>query len=132
MVALWLAASRTAHSFVPYEFWSSQADDMREIYLPGSETYVACGEDGAVLGFVSLSANHLAALFVDPVHQGRGIGRALLEHAQSLRQFLTLAVYVRNARAAAFYERNGFVAAHERVDERTGEPEMVMEWARTV
>lgn len=60
LVDLWLAASREAHAFVPYEFWLSQADAMRDAYLPGSETFVACDAKGTPVGFVSLVGDGLA------------------------------------------------------------------------
>lgn len=132
IVDLWLAASHEAHCFIPYEFWSSQADDMRDVYLPNSDTYVVCDDPGTVLGFVSISGGHVAALFVDPAHQCRSVGSALVEYAQSLHGSLTLAVYARNVRAASFYRRHGFAVVCDRVDERTGEPETIMEWSGNV
>lgn len=57
---IWLRASIEAHDFVAASFWESQLDDMRNLYIPGSETWVY-EQDGAVLGFYSLCDNHLAA-----------------------------------------------------------------------
>jgi len=37
---IWLEASIGAHGFVGTEFWQSRIDDMRETYIPDSETYV--------------------------------------------------------------------------------------------
>ncbi len=128
IVRVWLEASREAHAFIPYEYWVAQADDMRNVYVPNSETYVACDDRGGVLGFVSLIDDHLAALFVAPAHQGHGVGSALIEHAKSLRDSLTLAVYTRNELAASFYRRHDFDAVSSRVDQGTAEPETVMQW----
>lgn len=49
---IWLKASVRAHGFVAKEFWESRVEDMREIYIPASETYVF-SENGAILGFFS-------------------------------------------------------------------------------
>lgn len=128
IVDVWLAASRESHDFVPYDVWLSHADAMREVYLPSSETYVATDSAGSVIGFVSLAGNELAALFVEPSHQGCGIGRSLLLHAQAKREILTLSVYVNNARAVAFYRSHGFRPQEERIDQRTGQRETCMRW----
>ncbi|RUO25536.1 hypothetical protein CWE09_02015 [Aliidiomarina minuta] len=37
---IWLESSVKAHDFVDREFWESKLDDMRNIYIPASETYV--------------------------------------------------------------------------------------------
>jgi putative acetyltransferase len=60
--------------------------------------------------------------------QGRGIGRALLEHAKTLRGRISLKVYRENESALRFYEMCGFVAAGEEVDEYTGCVQILMEY----
>lgn len=129
IVAVWLAASEEAHRFVEPGFWRSRADDLRHTYLPAAETYVA-ETDGRVVGFASLVGDDLAALFVDPRGQCRGVGSALIEHVQTCRSRLSLAVYSDNHRARAFYERHGFRPVQERTDEVTGQPETAMTWER--
>lgn len=126
---VWLSASIAAHDFVAADFWQSQREAMRDIYLPSAEVHV--DDDGtAVTGFSALLGDTLAALFVAPAHQGRGIGQRLMAHAQSLRQSLQLAVYTANVRSVAFYRAQGFVVASERRDAATGQPEYVMRWTR--
>lgn len=131
LVNIWLAASREAHAFISDEFWLSQAKAMRDQYLPGAETYVACDAAGMPVGFLSLVEDSLAALFVDPAQQGKGIGSTLLRQGQSLRKGLGLCVYVNNDRAQKFYRRHGFKPVEERLDERTGERELFMQWSTT-
>lgn len=125
MASVWLEASCEAHDFVPDSFWHSQRSAMQEAYLPAAENYVY-EQDGDIKGFVSLHETALAALFVMPMSQSRGIGRALLDHAKSLRPMLELHVYCKNARAVRFYETNGFVIVSESEDMHTGEPEWLM------
>lgn len=128
IVALWLAASCEAHSFVPAEYWESKAPEMRDVYIPGSETYVAIDDD-RVLGFISLAGDFVPALFVDPAAQGSGVGSKLLAHVQSIRDELSLAVYTQNERALGFYKHQGFAVIEERVNGDTGKPESVMSWS---
>jgi putative acetyltransferase len=40
IVNVWLAASIKAHDFMTPEYWKSKIHDMRNIYIPASETYV--------------------------------------------------------------------------------------------
>jgi putative acetyltransferase len=79
------------------------------------------------LGFFSLFGNTLAALFVIPSHQGDGIGSRLIEKAMTLRESLDLSVYSENRNSIIFYEKHGFKALKEQVDEHTGVPETVMQ-----
>ena len=124
---IWLKASVRAHGFVAKEFWESRVEDMREIYIPASETYVF-SENGAILGFFSLQADSLAAMFVSPDAQGRGIGQKLMNKAKSLRRKLNLSVYRENEKSIQFYRKCGFKTVEERVDEGTGHIEILMEY----
>ncbi|WP_299587995.1 GNAT family N-acetyltransferase [uncultured Microbulbifer sp.] len=92
---VWLKASVEAHNFISPEFWESQLDNMRNIYLPSSETYTY-ERQTEIAGFYSLNGHSLAALFVYPHLQGQGIGKQLLSHAKSKQPHLTLAVYKEN------------------------------------
>lgn len=128
LVEIWLRATLKSHSFIDENYWLSSCDAMREQYLPSAENYAFYDESGRVLGFISLIDNHIEALFVDPEHQGKGIGRRLLDHAKSIRPELTLAVYERNGKAVMFYHRNRFAVREHRIDEDTGEYELLMEF----
>lgn len=71
--------------------------------------------DGVLLGFVALapSEGRLDQLFVAPHAQGRGIGAELLKLTkQRFAEGFWLRVGAANARARAFYEREGLVANH--------------------
>ena len=70
--------------------------------------------------------NTLAALFVCPESQGEGIGRKLIDKAKQVRHELELSVYTDNRKAVRFYERCGFEAVSENVDQHTGQPELRM------
>ncbi len=127
MVRIWYEASVTAHSFIPASFWALQKGSMKEKYLPLAENFIF-EEERQLAGFISLFGERVCALFVAPEMQGRGIGGALLEHAKILKGRLSLRVYRENERALSFYEKCGFVAAGEEVDEYTGCVQILMEW----
>ncbi|MGR5094022.1 N-acetyltransferase [Vibrio maritimus] len=125
ILKVWLAASVEAHDFVEPMFWHQKLDDMREQYLPNSETYVF-EQAGRVVGFYSLVDKQLAALFVEPQLQGGGIGMSLLLDARRKRDALSLSVYKDNCRAIGFYHRCGFTIVDESTDPHTGHLQLTM------
>ena len=127
MIRIWHEASITAHSFIPASFWALQKNAMKEKYLPLAENFVF-EEEGQLAGFISLVGGRVCALFIAPGMQRRGIGRYLLENAKNLKGRLSLKVYRENESALRFYEKCGFVAAGEEVDEYTSCVQILMEW----
>lgn len=88
-----------------------------------SYLFVAEDSDGERVGFVHLQRTedffsgrsncHISDLAVAQQHEGRGVGRALLAHAEAWArehqcQMVTLAVFPGNERARALYEANGY------------------------
>lgn len=71
----------------------------------------------------------MAAMFVSPDFQGKGIGQQLMKKAKSLRNKLVLAVYQENFKGIEFYRKSGFVISKERVDVHTGHVEVLMEYS---
>ena len=127
VISIWLEASIKAHDFADSDFWKSKVKDMREIYIPSGETYVY--EEGNVIkGFISLNSDSLAAIFVSPDYQGRGIGMQLMKKAKELRDNLSLTVYKDNIKSIGFYLKTGFKIEQEQVDKHTGQPEWVMKF----
>ena len=127
VLAIWLAASIEAHHFIEPAFWQSKMGEMRNVYIPASETFVY-EDEGVVVGFYSLYENTLAAIFVAPGSQGKGVGSVLLDDAKSRRAKLQLTVYKENAASIRFYRSNGFSVLEEQIDEHTGHPELIMEY----
>jgi GNAT superfamily N-acetyltransferase len=86
---------------------------VAERLLPGADVWVA-EVGGAVAAYAARAGTELDHLYVDPGHQGRGLGGALLARAAERAPGpLQLWTFARNARARAFYERRGFVAVRE-------------------
>ena len=125
VLAIWLETSTRAHDFVEPEFWKSQLDNMRSIYIPGSKTFVY-ESNAKVVGFYALHEDCLAAIFVIPAYQGQGIGKALLTHAKAQRSKLTLSVYKENEASCQFYLSQDFHVVSEQTDEHTGHLEFTM------
>lgn len=125
IVEIWLAASIKAHDFMAPEYWESKLDDMRNIYIPASETYVY-ENDAKIEGFISIYENNIAAIFVSPKLQGKGIGSGLIDFVRSRYKELSLCVYKSNEKSISFYKKHGFQVVCEQIDEHTNYPEIKM------
>ncbi|KGR88317.1 GNAT family acetyltransferase [Ureibacillus massiliensis 4400831 = CIP 108448 = CCUG 49529] len=127
LVEIWYEGSLIAHDFISKDYWKSKKIEMKEMYLPMSETYVI-SNDNDVVGFVSMVDNYLAALFIDVKHQGEGNGKRLLNFIKKTKGKIQLKVYKKNNKAVNFYLGNGFVIKEESIDDQTAEKELLMEW----
>ena len=78
----------------------------------GGETFILA-VDNAVIGFCSWSAERIVGLYVDPNHQGRGIGSLLLRHGEgALRSNgVTISQIHSSLPAVSFYEAHGYAVA---------------------
>lgn len=130
IIQIWLDASRSAHDFIPFEYWRDHVSDMRSKYLPQSTTFV-CEHENAVVGFISLVNTDLAAIFVTPEQQHHGYGRQLIQFAKAQSEHLTLCVYKNNSEAVRFYLAAGFTSTEERLDPDTNQVEIVMAWGQS-
>lgn len=117
----WEVATRLAHPFMSNEFIALERINVAEIYMPNTDTWVA-ELNGKVRGFVALMGNEVGAIFLDPELHGNGIGKALMDKAQSLHRSLELEVFVVNKRGRHFYEKYGFIQVAESMHEPTGQP----------
>ncbi len=128
--SIWLETSLIAHDFIQPDYWRNNLDDMITKYIPGAETYVYETEN-EVSGFISIvNDDTIAAIFVNPAKQGLGIGGNLIDFVKEKYEGLSLTVYSKNAKSRSFYEKHGFVNKTERIDEATGEREVVMKWTK--
>lgn len=130
LTRIWLQASIKAHHFIPASYWESNTTKMQEIYLPMSEVYIA--EDAInIYGFIALVEDTVAAIFVSPEHQAKGIGKQLISYAQDMRSRLELNVYQENKNSVKFYLASGFRIINEGLDTATNAKEYVMLWEKS-
>ncbi|MDQ3289551.1 MAG: GNAT family N-acetyltransferase [Pseudomonadota bacterium] len=122
MVAVHYAAVRAiASTHYPAEVlaaWSPEPDDARHTWLAGVVAQdavlctVATRPDGSIVGFCIASPGEslLRAIYVHPDFAGNGIGRGLLEQAQTACRALGVASLWLNAsyNAEAFYLGCGY------------------------
>ena len=119
LIRVWLASTIPGQSFLPEEHWRAMESEIREQLVPIAETWVV-EEDGEIVAFMSLLDNMIGGLFTHPDRQGKGHGRALIEHARGRFDPVLVEVAEANEKAIGFYRSCGFVD-HER---RVGGPEV--------
>lgn len=126
VMRIWLNGNEDAHPFIPKDYWESNYPMVEEQLLQ-AEIFVY-EIQGEIQGFIGIVDSYIAGIFVDKLYRSHGIGKRLLDYAKQTHSRLSLSVYQRNERAAAFYCREGFSVLSEGLDEATGENEYTMLW----
>ena len=125
LVRVWLASTIPGQDFLSEEYWRSQEPLVREHFIPIADTWIVV-EAGELVAFMSILEHTIDGLFTHPDHQGKGYGRALVEHARTLHEIVRVEVFRANVRAMAFYESCGFVEESSKLDEATGLETVIM------
>ncbi len=128
VMKIWLETNISAHDFISESYWQGNYELVKKI-LPEAAIFVF-EKDDVILGFIGLTENYIAGIFIDANSQSQGIGKALLDYVKKSHSALSLQVYKKNSSAVRFYLREDFVVLKEQTDENTGETELVMNWAK--
>jgi len=135
-VALWLRSWQAAYPGLDFaervDWWRKR---WRSEILPAAAIVIAedmVEKDSArMVGFVTVDAKtrYLDQLVVAPDYWRAGVGTALIEEAKRLSpRGLDLDVNTDNARAIAFYRRQGFLVTGAGVNPMSGNPVHRMSW----
>lgn len=107
IIEVWFEASSLAHPFLDAAFMEKEKHNIREIYLPNTETWVY--EAGnRVVGFIAMMGNEVGAIFLKPEYHGQGIGTRLMNHVAQIYGELEVEVFEKNDIGRAFYDKYGF------------------------
>lgn len=129
VMSIWLAANIEAHHFILPSYWENHFDEVKKM-IPRAEVYVSeC--DGAIDGFIGITRDYIAGIFVARSARGKGIGSELLRFAQKNREKLDLEVYKKNVPAVNFYRNRGFQVMAENIDAQMSETEYMMTWKKS-
>jgi putative acetyltransferase len=107
IINIWYNASTLAHPFLKSTFVEKVKKDMREIYIPNSETWIF-EEHNTAIGFISMLGNEIGGLFVLPNHHSKGIGTQLVNFANTIHNELEVEVFEKNRIGRSFYDKYGF------------------------
>lgn len=108
LVEIWQRSVRATHHFLTEENIAQLYPLVLNDYLPKVSVWVAEDHPGHPCGFIGLSGNKVEMLFIDAEQRGKGVGKALLAHAESLYDELQLDVNEQNPQASDFYRHYGF------------------------
>jgi putative acetyltransferase len=107
IMTVWVKSSSLAHPFLDESFVAQVKNDMREKYIPGSETWVY-EENGDIVGFIGMQGNEIGGLFVLPDNHSQGIGGKLVDFIGKQHRELEVEVFKENRIGRAFYDKYGF------------------------
>ena len=95
--------------------------------LPKREAYVI---GDPVQGYLAMEPEtaHIHGFYV--ATRGQGLGKALMDHVKTGRDYLRLNTHAANAAAHRFYTREGFVKTGDPWRGSDGIDEIRMEWRR--
>lgn len=117
---IWQESSTLAHPFLNSTFAEKVKSDMRNMYIPGSDTWVY-EMDNQVAGFISMIGNEIGGLFVLPEYHSQGIGSALVSFVSDFNKELEVEVFKKNRIGRSFYDKIGFNLKNDYFHEQSGE-----------
>src|SRR5699024_4298617 len=129
LIDIWYKRTLQAHDVIDSGYWESQLEEMKEKYIPRTETHVITNQT-KIIGFISMVECYLAALYIDVPYTNNRAGKELLNYEKRRRNKIRLKVYKENLSAVRFYEKNGFIIKEELTDEQTNKQEYLMEWTK--
>lgn len=127
--------------FLPQLHTSAEdIDYFSNTVFPNNHVFVAENEgnivdkrnvDRKIVGFIAFDSEWVHHLYLLADHQNMGIGATLLDLAKEHSTRLQLWVFQKNARALAFYARNGFRVLKETdgAENEEKEPDALLEWS---
>ena len=97
-------------------------------YRPYQASILLVSGDVHGCSFAGAEDHHIYWFYVDAPYRSQGCGKRILDELKSQHEFLTLDVWTANARAVAFYKREGFVEVP--AGQQTGVGQVRMRWDR--
>ncbi len=126
VMQIWLDVNMDAHNFVQDDYWLSNYQSVQKQLLQ-ADIFVY-EQDEEIQGFVGMTDDYLAGIFVDKKCRSMGIGKELLECVKQNYPVFSLNVYQKNRRAVDFSLREGLSIISKGIDEDTSEADYTMVW----
>src|SRR5699024_8958956 len=92
LVDIWYKASLQAHDFIDSGYWKSQIEEMKEKYIPMSETHVITNQT-RIVGFILMIDDYIEWLLIDVTYKNKGAVKELLNCKKSQRRVSQIIVY---------------------------------------
>ncbi|MDW3649314.1 MAG: GNAT family N-acetyltransferase [Bacteroidia bacterium] len=122
VVELWEASVRATHHFLKEEDIRYFKPLILNHYLDAVDLSCIRNDSGRILGFQGVAEGNLEMLFIHPDQRGKGIGKALLEHAVKKLGITKVDVNEQNEQALGFYLHYGFEVISRSDLDSSGKP----------
>ena len=132
------ACARIINDYIDTTDWLPRTlphAEIEALFDPGlldRRTVLVAEKDGGIVGYLSMGEDgFMPALYLAPPARGRGVGKALLDHAKALRpDGIELTVFEPNTEAQRFYAREGFraITGGRVTDTDEGIPTLRLRW----
>ncbi|MEN0083142.1 MAG: acetyltransferase [Leifsonia sp.] len=129
LLTVWRAAVEATHDFLTPDEIDDYEGQVRA-YLPQMPEIAVAVEADGVVGFLAHDRGRIEMLFVDPAHQGHGIGRALVDRVSGRHTDLEVDVNEENAGARRFYATLGFHPVGRSETDGEGKPHPILHLRR--
>lgn len=107
LTVLWHQSVLTSHDFLtPTDIMAIKPEVIQG--LSQIETLILAIKDHKLQAFMGIAENKIEMLFIAPSFQGKGLGKALLNLAETNYQVQFVDVNEQNKSAVAFYHKMGF------------------------
>ena len=86
VLSTWENANKLAHPFLKSDFVDQVRKDIPALYLPNADTWVIEDDfdevsEKKVIGFIALIGNEVGAIFLQPEHHGKKLGKMMMDIA---------------------------------------------------
>lgn len=108
LLDLWEASVRATHDFLDDSDIDALKSMFRQEALPYLYLRGVRNAHGDIQGFIGIDGHKVESLFVDPAAFGRGIGRMLMDFAETVCGTKRVDVNEQNPRAIGFYRHLGY------------------------
>ncbi len=88
---IWLDTNVKAHDFIDARYWKDNYKTVKEMLLQA--TVYVYEEESKILGFIGLSGEYIAGIFVSEEAQSGGVGKQLMDFVKDENSQLNLSVY---------------------------------------
>ncbi|MCR4605882.1 MAG: GNAT family N-acetyltransferase [Eubacterium sp.] len=126
LMEIWLIGNIKEQSFIPKKYWNKNFTEIKRI-VELSDVFVY-EQHGKIYGFISSMEEELVGIYVAEGARSLGIGKLLMDKMKDKMGILEASVYTKNKRAMKFFEKEEFQATNIRIDEATGEEEVLLKW----
>ena len=111
---IWLNENLRAHEFIQESYWLDNFIPVRAA-LERAEVYVFELGGGEIGGFIGLTGNYVAGIFVREDRQGRGVAGSLLSEVEKMAHGYGVRIIGLEASVTArpFFEARGYVVVKE-------------------